>query len=118
MEITARTNGNCPVLDLNGRLYLGPATKKLRNNFLEAIKKNPGKIVINMRNVTHVDSPGLGELVSCHEYAKSRGGNLVLLNPQEKQMHLLIVTKLRTVFDIFHDEGLAVADSNHNMAVA
>jgi anti-sigma B factor antagonist len=118
MEITARTNSDFPVLDLNGRLYLGPATKILRDTVYEIIKQNPGKIVLNMRNVTHIDSCGLGELISCYSHAKSLGQNLVLLNPQDKTMRLLVLTKLETIFDIFYDEVSAVADSKQKAVPA
>ena len=110
MEITTRNIRNCEILDLNGKLFLGPATRDLRNTFNEAVKKNPKRIVVQMKNVTHIDTPGLGELIDCHANAKKLGLNLVLLNPRERLMHLLIVTKMKTVFDIFHDESLAVAD--------
>jgi len=118
MEITTRTSGDCPVLDLNGELLLGPATMKLRKTFREVAKTSKAKIVMNLQNVTCMDTPGLGELVSCLSHARSLGLSLVLLNPQERTMNLLIVTKLRTVFDIFHNEALAVADSRQDSVVA
>jgi anti-sigma B factor antagonist len=116
MEITNRTSGDCPVLDLNGRLYLGPATNKLRGAVRELSKKNQGKIVVNMRNVKGLDTAGLGELVDSRSHAKSLGQDLVLLNPQERSMRLLLLTKMETVFDIYHDEALAVANSGQRAA--
>ncbi len=118
MEITSRISGNCPVLDLNGRLFLGAATKKLRHTVRELTKKNQGKIVLNMKNVNKIDSCGLGELVHCYSHAKSHGQKLVLLNPQDRTMRLLLLTKLETVFDIFNDESLAVADSSQKPVAA
>ncbi len=111
MQIKTRTCNGCSVIDLNGRLYLGPATKELRAAFHEVAKNGPGRIIINMQNVTHIDTPGLGELVSCQNHARACGEQLVLLKPQEKLINLLVMTKLITVFDIFHDEALAVGDS-------
>ena len=111
MHIKTRTNNGCSIIDLDGRLYLGPATKELRETFHEVAKKDSGKIIINMQNVTHIDTPGLGELVNCRNYARDCGEELVLLNPQDKLINLLVMTKLITVFDIFHDEALAVGDS-------
>lgn len=118
MEITSRTSGDCLVLDLKGRLYLGTATKILRNTVREAVKKNQGKIVLDMSRVTHIDSCGLGELVCCHSHARSLGQDLVLLNPQERTMRLLLLTKLEVVFDIFRDEALAVANSGRQAVPA
>ena len=111
MHIKTRTNNGCSIIDLDGRLYLGPATKELRETFHEVAKKDSGKIIINMQNVTHIDTPGLGELVNCRNYARDCGEELVLLNPQDKLINLLVMTKLITVFDIFRDEALAVGDS-------
>ena len=111
MEITSRTSGGCPVLDLNGRLLLGPATKKLRDTVREVAKKNQQKIVLDMSKVTQIDSCGLGELVSCRSHVRNLGKDFVLLNPQDRTIRLLLLTKLETVFDIFHDEALAVNSS-------
>ncbi len=114
MEIRTRTSGNTPVLDLNGKLVLGPATMKLREAVRETAEKNTGKIVLNLQNVTIIDSCGLGELVSSYSHVQSRAGKLVLLNPQNRIMSLLILTKLETVFDIYKDEAAAIADSRQN----
>jgi len=118
MEITCRTSGDCLILDLKGQLVLGPATKKLRSTVREVGKRNQEKIVVNMRNITNIDSCGLGELVSCYSHVKSLGHNLVLLNPQERTIRLLLLTKLETVFDIFHNEALALADSRQKAVPA
>ena len=118
MEITTRINRDFPVLDLNGKLILGPATMKLRNAVREAAAKKSEKIVLNLRGVTHIDSCGLGELVSSYSHVKSQGGNVVLLSPQDRIMSLLILTKLETVFDIFKDEQSAIADPKQNKALA
>lgn len=111
MQIKTRICNGCSIIDLKGRLYLGPATKELRSNFHEVAKNGSGRIIMNMQNVTHIDTPGLGELVNCQNHARSCGKELVLLKPQEKLINLLVMTKLITIFDIFHDEALAVGDS-------
>jgi anti-sigma B factor antagonist len=118
MEITTRASGSCQILDLNGKLVLGPATMKLRNAFHEAVEKNPGKIVLNMKNVPYVDTCGLGELINCYSDAKNFGCKLVLLKPNYKTMHLLILTKLETIFQIYQNEAWVFADSRLNRAVA
>lgn len=114
MEIAIRTSGDCHILDLNGQLVLGSATMKLRAAVHEVVKNFQAKIVVNLRNVTYMDTPGLGELVGCYSHAKSLGSKLVLLHPRDRAMHLLNRTKLKSVFDIFHDEDLAVTDSKQN----
>ena len=111
MDITIRTSGDCTVLDLNGYLVLGSATMKLRKAVHETVKKYPGRILVNLKNVLYIDIPGLGELVGCYSHAKRHGRKLVLLHPQDKTIKLLVRTRLLTVFDVFYDEALAVADS-------
>jgi anti-sigma B factor antagonist len=118
MEITSRSCGSCLILDLNGKLVLGPATQKLRNTVREEVKKNYERIVLNLRNVTSIDSCGLGELVSSYTHAQSFGQHLVLLNPQDKILRLLIIAKLEAVFDIFHGEAFAIAGSNRSAVPA
>ena len=117
MEIKTRNNGDCTVLDLSGKLVLGPETMKLRNTVREAAEKNPRKIVLNLRKITYVDSCGLGELVSRYAHVRSQGGDLVLLDPPDRIMSLLILSKLESVFEIFKDEPSAVADSKQNQTL-
>lgn len=118
MEIKVRTIGNCQILDLYGQLVLGAATMKLRTTVHEAAKTNHGRIVVNLGKVAYMDTPGLGELVGNYSHVKKLGRKLVLLNPQDKTMSLLIRTKLEAVFDIFHDEASAVSDSRPNAVPA
>lgn len=117
MEIKTRTKRGCTVIDLKGKLYLGSATRDLRNTINKVAEKNSGNIVVNMQNVTHMDSTGLGQLVSSCSHVKNLQRNLVLLNPQENTLKLLVITKLESVFDIFHDEALAVAGSANGNTV-
>ena len=111
MEITARINGGYPILDLAGKLTFGPATMKLRNAIRDSAESNPRRIALNLRDVTFIDSCGLGELVSSRDYVKSSGGNLVLFNLPDRVMSLMILTRIETAFDVFKDEVLAIADA-------
>ncbi len=118
MDITIRARGDCHILDLNGQLVLGSPTMKLRTTIHEVVKNFRARIVVNLKNVPHMDTPGLGELVGCYSHAKSLGSKLVLLNPPDNTMGLLVRTKLETVFDIYHDEASAVADARRNAVPA
>ena len=111
MEITARSNGGYPILDLAGKLTFGPATMKLRNSIRDAGESNPRRIALNLRDVTYIDSCGLGELVSSSYHIKNRGGNLVLFNVPDRVMSLMILTRIETAFDVFKDEVSAIADA-------
>jgi anti-sigma B factor antagonist len=111
MNITVRAIDDCTVLDLDGKLVLGPATMELRNAVRDVAKSNPRKIVLNLRRLTYIDSCGLGELASSYSHVKGQGGNLVLLDPPDKIMSPLILVKLETIFEIFKDEQSAIAVS-------
>ena len=109
MQITTRSIGDCRILDVNGKIVIGDGTKTLRNAIQEIAKENPKKIVLNLNNVTYVDSPGIGELVFNYVYVKDQGSRLVLLNLTNKIRQLLVIAKLSTVFEIFDNEDRAVA---------
>ncbi len=114
MEINIQTCGDCTVLDLSGELVLGQATIQLRSAVRETAATHPRKIVVNLRRVTYLDSCGLGELISSYTHAKSLGGKLVLLDPPDRVMKLLLLSRLDTVFEIFRDQLSAIADPRQN----
>jgi len=64
---------------------------------------------MNLAGINYIDSTGLGELVSGYRMIKSQGGELKLLNLNQKVADLLEITKLYTVFDIHRQEAEAVA---------
>jgi anti-sigma B factor antagonist len=109
MNISSRTVGSCVVLDCSGKITLGPDTVTLRNAVREAAKNSPKRVVLNLAEVSYIDSAGIGELVSGYTHLQSQGGALVLLNLTKKSHDLLVVTKLHTVFDVFKDEKAALA---------
>jgi anti-sigma B factor antagonist len=109
MEITARSVGNCIVLDCIGKLTLGPGTKAVRDAVRGALEGGPKKVVVNLARVDYIDSTGIGELVSCFAHAQGKGGRMVLLNLNPKVHQLLAIAKLHTVFEIFQEEKAALA---------
>jgi len=107
-----RTDGPSGVLvvDLSGRITLHEGTDIiLRNNFRKLIVRGERKVVLNMGDVTYIDSSGVGELMSAFTWARKNGGEMKLLNLTKKVHDLLQITKLYTVFDIKDDEAAAVA---------
>ena len=97
------------VIDLSGRITLGEASGKLRDTVRDLLSKGNKKILLNLGDVTYIDSSGLGELVSSYTTAANQGATVKLLNVQKKVHDLLQITKLYTVFDSFTDESQAVA---------
>ncbi len=108
MEINTRKVGKCKVMDCSGSITLGPATAALREAIREAVKDGTSKVVLNLGDVTYIDSAGIGELISGFVHVKNQGGRLPLLNLTKKISELLVIAKLLTVFDVFEDEGKAL----------
>jgi anti-sigma B factor antagonist len=96
------------IVDLSGRITLGEASGKLRDTVRDLLSKGNKKLLLNLGDVTYIDSSGLGELVSSYTTAANQGAKVKLLNVQKKVDDLLQITKLYTVFDSFTDESKAV----------
>jgi len=97
------------VVDLSGRLTMGEACAALRDEIHDQTSQGYLKILLNLGDVTYIDSAGLGELTAAYTTAKNRGGALKLLNLTKRVQDLMQITKLYTVFDVFDDEKAAVA---------
>ena len=97
------------IVDLSGRITLGEASGKLRDTVRDLLSKGNKKILLNLGDVTYIDSSGLGELVSSYTTAANQGAKVKLLNVQKKVDDLLQITKLYTVFDSYTDESKAVS---------
>ena len=109
MDTTIRHVEGVTVLDLSGRVTLGEASGKLRTAVQEALGAGSKKILLNLADVSYIDSAGLGELVSAFTTVKNAGGELKLLNLTKRVKDLLVITKLLTVFDVKDNEKDAIA---------
>jgi len=107
-EIRRREREGITILDLDGRLVLGESASMARNGLQEAIAGGARQIVANLADVEFIDSTGLGTLVMAATSVKKAGGVLKLLNLNRRNVELMIVTKLTTVFELFNDETDAV----------
>lgn len=108
MKITTRTNGDVQILDCSGKITLGEGTMAVRNRVRDILQSDGKKIILNLADVSYIDSSGIGELVSTYTTVTSNGGQLKILNLNKKVKELLTITKLLTVFQIFDDEKTAV----------
>ncbi|MGA3010731.1 MAG: STAS domain-containing protein [Terracidiphilus sp.] len=109
LTIASREVGGAVVLDLSGRITLGEGSVQLRDAIRGLIGKGKKHILLNMGEVSYIDSSGLGELVSAYTTAKNQQAEVKLLNLTRKVHDLLQLTKLYTVFDIKDDEASAIA---------
>ncbi len=108
IKLNTRQVGDVTVLDLAGRITLGEGSSTLRDALKELVTKGDKKILLNLGDVTYIDSSGIGELVSGFTTVTNSGGSLKLLGLNKRVKDLLQVTKLYTVFEAFEDEAEAV----------
>ncbi|HKD44349.1 MAG TPA: STAS domain-containing protein [Candidatus Angelobacter sp.] len=106
-SINRQVNG-VTVVDMSGRITLGEGSVILRETVKDLLAKGHKKILLNLGDVSYIDSSGIGELVSAYTSVRNQGGELKLLKLTKKVHDLLQITKLYTVFDIKDDEASAV----------
>jgi anti-sigma B factor antagonist len=109
LKMTNREVDGVSVVALEGRIVLGEESNALREKVKSLLAEGKKKIVLNMDNITFIDSAGLGTLVAAHHSAKSQGSSLRLCHLGSKFQEVLQITKLLTVFDVFDTEAAAVA---------
>jgi anti-sigma B factor antagonist len=96
------------VIDVSGRITLGEGSSNLREGIREMLAKGIRKILLNLGDVSYIDSSGIGELVSAFTSVANQGGQLKLLNLTKRVRDLLQITKLYTVFEVHDDEAKAL----------
>jgi anti-sigma B factor antagonist len=109
VKLSTHEIGGVVIVDTSGKLTLGEGTSALRTKIRELVGSGSTKIVLNMADVTYLDSSGLGELIGAHTTVATAGGEIKLLNLAKRVHDLLKLTKLYTVFESFEDEAAAVA---------
>ena len=97
------------VLDLTGRERIHGATIALHESIRSLVREGKIQVLLDLERVKHIDSRGLGELVSCHVTLADRGGAFKLMHVAESLYDLMTITKLLTVFDVYDDEPTALA---------
>lgn len=108
LEIRRRDRDGIAILDLKGRLVAGEAVQHLRETLRSLLEQGEKNAILNLEGVDYIDSTGLGSLVICYTSAKKEGGAVKLLNLNRRNIELLVLTKLTTVFELFNDEQDAV----------
>lgn len=112
MKASNRQVDGVNIVDMSGRITLGEGSVVLRDTIRDLVGKGQKKILLNLGDVTYIDSSGIGELVSAFTAVRREGGELKLLNLTKKVHDLLQITKLYTVFDIKDDEASAIKAFN------
>src|SRR6202165_1316348 len=108
MKASTRQVDGVTIVDLSGRITLGEGSVVLRDTVKDLVGKSQKKILLNLGDVSYIDSSGIGELVSGFTTVTNSGGQLKLLNLNKRVKDLLQITKLYTVFDVHEDEAGAI----------
>ena len=108
VKLNTRQVGDVSVVDVAGRITLGEGSSALRDEIRQMVGKGQKKILLNLGEVSYIDSSGIGELVSGFTTVTNQGGQLRLVNLTKRVKDLLQITKLYTVFEVHEDEAAAV----------
>jgi anti-sigma B factor antagonist len=104
-----RETADATILDMSGRVTLGEGLGDLRDSIREALSGTRKNIVLNLGEVSYIDSSGLGQLIGSYASVRERGGQMKLVNLQKKVVDLMQITKLLTVFETYNSETAALA---------
>jgi anti-anti-sigma factor len=108
MKANVRQRDGVTILDLKGKITIGSGDLELRNAVHDAVNGGAKNILVNLSEVTTIDSSGVGELVSSYTTVTNRGARLRLVSLPAKVQDVLTVTQLITVFDVYDTEDEAV----------
>ena len=108
VKISLRQVGDVTVVDAAGRITLGEGAITFRDTIRDLAAKGNQKVLLNLGEISYIDSSGIGELVSGFTTVRNQGGALKLVGLTKRVQDLLQITKLYTVFDVYDDEGTAV----------
>ena len=112
VKLTTRQIGDVTMIDAAGRITLGEGSSTFRDSIKELVGKGHKKILLNLGEVSYIDSSGIGELVSGFTTVSNAGGQLKLLKLTKRIQDLLQITKLYTIFEVFDDEAAGLASFN------
>ena len=108
LKINIRETADATILDMSGRVSIGDALAELRDSIRESLAGNQKNILLNLAEVSYIDSSGLGQLIGSYATVTSRGGQMKLLNLQKRVHDLMQITKLVTVFETYANEEAAL----------
>jgi anti-anti-sigma factor len=107
LDIRESSREGVDILSLKGRLTVGESSQ-VREKVTSVAAAGNVNVLLNLEHVEYIDSTGLGALVICFTSLKKAGGALKLVNPNKRNVELLLLTKLHTIFEVFADEQDAV----------
>lgn len=112
-QAEVRQAGDVMVVDLCGRITLGEGWGTLHQTIKRLLEQGHRRVLLNLKEVTYIDSAGLGELVGSYATLTNQGGEMKLVYAENKVRDVLQVTRLASVFENFHDEAAALRSFAH-----
>ena len=109
MKASTRQSDDITIVDLSGQIKLGEGSSTLRDIVKDLLSKGEKKILLNLADISYIDSSGIGELVSAYTSVRNQGGEMKLLQLTRRVKDVLAITKLLTVFDVHDSETIAIA---------
>src|SRR5438132_13462978 len=107
-EIRRREREGVVLLDMKGRLVVGDPSVRLREALSQEVAQTRTNVILDLAEVDYIDSTGLGCMVICYTTLQKAGGTLKLLKLNRRNIELLLLTKLSTIFEIFGEEQDAI----------
>jgi anti-sigma B factor antagonist len=108
LEITTRDREGIVILDFKGRITAGQEVGAFREAFEAVVAASAPRLLLNLNHVDYIDSTGLGAMVMCSTHSKRAGGVAKLVHLNRRNMELLVLTRIDTIFEVFDDETDAV----------
>ena len=108
LQIVEKESGGVTILDLSGRITLGEESNQLRTHIKEMLAEGAKRLVLDLGDVSYIDSAGLGTLVAGFTSSQSQGAVMKLANLTKRFREQLNITKLVTVFDVYDSVEAAV----------
>src|SRR5215510_9349840 len=109
MNISERVVEGVSILDLSGKIILGEGDVQVKDRIKDLLADGQRRILLNLGDVSYIDSAGLGALISSYTTTRREGGQLKLVNLTKRIQDLLAITKLITVLDTYDAESEAFA---------
>jgi anti-sigma B factor antagonist len=108
MTITERAVGDVTILELDGRLVLYEGETDLKTVINDLVSRGRTKIILDLKNVTYIDSAGVGVIIAKYVSVRRAGGDVKLLNLSRRSVRVMTITRLLEVFETFDSEQEAV----------
>lgn len=108
LSLSERTKEGITIIDAKGQIVAGDGADRLRDRLKVLAEAGTSNVILNLAQVDYIDSSGLGALVMSFSALRKKDGAMKLLNLTRRNVELLVLTKLETVFEVFDDEQNAV----------